>query len=308
MILCQIAKTCFKLNLPQIHKYRPVEETGKLQFKIKHHQNLWVYDKLKVFPSPAAIPNWPVIELDTDCPARLAATPKLPSKLCSHSPEGLHWLKLELPSVKDFRILILLWFCCLTYMSLKDKILTWGSALTFNFLTSFLLGNSCLNTQTEGWLLEHQTTLLEAVPLVGQIFGGCFPQVLTTSLRTGGAPRRGAMTAQLCVPKTNEDWWTGLVDLTFWPTCVLQSGTSTCLRVNVRRAIWADGHTMQINLRTPSKPLVWSNAYKCCFVCLLYGRYYFAPSLSEHTFFKKNNVNVYSIWVSCFFFSATLRK
>lgn len=199
VILCQIAKTGFKLTLPQIRKYRPVKETGKLQFKIKHHQNLCVYDELKMFPSPAAILNWPVNELDTDRPARLAATPKLPSKLCSHSPGGLHWLKLELPSVKDFRILILLWFCCLTYMSLKDKILARGSALTFNFLTSFLLGNSCLNTQTEGWLLEHQTSLLEAVPLVGQIFGGCFPQVLTTLLRSGGTPQKGGDdSAALC--------------------------------------------------------------------------------------------------------------
>lgn len=186
-------------------------------------------------------------------------------------------------------------------MSLKDKILTRGSALTFNFLTSFSLGKSCLKTQTEGWLLEHQTSLLEVVPLVGQIFGVCFFQVLTTSLRAGGTTR-GTMTAQLCVAKTNKDWWTGLVDLTFWHARVLQANTSTCLRVIVRRAIWADGHTTQINLRTPSKPLVWSNAYKCCFVCLLYGRYYFTPSLSKHTFFKKNNVNVYSIWVSCFFF------
>lgn len=56
------------------------------------------------FLSSAAIPNWPVSEIHTDCPARLAATPKLPCKLCSHYPEGLHWLKLELPSVKDFSV------------------------------------------------------------------------------------------------------------------------------------------------------------------------------------------------------------
>lgn len=62
-----------------------------------------------VFPSPAAIPNWPVIELDTDRPARLAATPKLSSKLCSHSPGGSHWLKLELPRLpySDFIMILL---------------------------------------------------------------------------------------------------------------------------------------------------------------------------------------------------------
>lgn len=98
---------------------------------------------------------------------------------------------------------------------------------------------------------------------------------------------------------------TGLVDLNFLPTCVLHSGTSTCLRVNLTYlcAIWADGYTAQINLKTLSKPMVWSDAYKCCFFfCLLYEMCYFALSLLKHTFKKKtNNVNVYSIWVSFFF-------
>ena len=62
---------------------------------------------------------------------------------------------------------------------------------------------------------------------------------------------------------------------------------------------------------TPSKPLVWSDAYKCFFFCLLYGRCYFQLSLLKHTFLKiTNNVNVYSIWVRVFFFfsSATLQE
>lgn len=104
---------------------------------------------------------------------------------------------------------------------------------------------------------------------------------------------------------------TGLVDLNFLPTCVLHSGTSTCLRVNLTYlcAIWADGYTAQINLKTLSKPMVWSDAYKCCFFfCLLYEMCYFALSLLKHTFKKKtNNVNVYSIWVS-FFFCYSPRK
>lgn len=197
-------------------------------------------------------------------------------------------------------------------MSLKDKILTWGSALTFNFMTSFSLGNSCLKTQTEGCLLEHQTSLLEAVPLVGQMFL-VFSPGLDHIAALGRRHQTGdGDSAALCAEDQqrlmNRAGWSELLS----HLCASGWHFYLGLRVNLRRAIWADGHTTQINLRTPSKPLVWSNAYKCCFFCLLYGRYYFVPSLPKHTFFKKtNNVNVYSIWVSClvfFFFCYSPRK
>lgn len=101
--------------------------------------------------------------------------------------------------------------------------------------------------------------------------------------------------------------WTGLVDLNFLPTCVLHSGTSTCLRVNVLCAIWADGYTMQINLKTLSKPMVWSDAYKCCFFfCLLYEMCYFALSLLKHTFLKKQIMWMFTVYGLVF--SATLQE
>lgn len=54
------------------------------------------------------------------------------------------------------------------------------------------------------------------------------------------------------------------------------------------RAIWADGFTARINLKTQSKPVVWSDAYKCFFLfCLLYEMCYFALSLLKNTFLKK---------------------
>lgn len=100
---------------------------------------------------------------------------------------------------------------------------------------------------------------------------------------------------------------TGLVDLNFLPTCVLHSGTSTCLRVNLTYlcAIWADGYTAQINLKTLSKPMVWSDAYKCCFFfCLLYEMCYFALSLLKHTFLKKQIMWMFTVY-GLVFFSAT---
>lgn len=65
----------------------------------------------------------------------------------------------------------------------------------------------------------------------------------------------------------------------------------------------------RLTSKTQSKPMVWSDAYKCCFFfCLLYEMCYFALSLLKNTFIKKksNNVNVYSILFS--FFSATLQE
>lgn len=148
------------------------------------------------------------------------------------------------------------WFCCLTDASLKDKILTRGSALTFNFRTYFLLGNSCLRTQTGRWLPEHGTSLLEVVSLLGQIFGTRFPLGLGPlpphhPHPPTPPPDRGRRQRSLVCwrpTKTNRWWWTGLVDLNFSPI-VLQGDASTCLRVNLRRAIRADGHTTQINLK-----------------------------------------------------------
>lgn len=55
--------------------------------------------------------------------------------------------------------------------------------------------------------------------------------------------------------------------------------------------------------QTQSKPMVWSDtAYKCHLFCLLYEMCYFAVRLLKNTFEKNNNVNVYSIWFSFFFF------
>lgn len=92
-----------------------------------------------------------------------------------------------------------------------------------------------------------------------------------------------------CLFAEDKDQWTGLVDLNLLPICVHHGGTCTCLRVNFNLlcAIRVDGYKAQINLNTQSKPMVWSDAYKCCFFfCLLYKMCYFALNLLKNTFLK----------------------
>lgn len=171
--------------------------------------------------------------------------------------------------------------------SLKDRILTWGSALTLNFMTSFSWATVVFRLLPLRCLLEHETSLLEIVPLLSNS-GMCFVLIPKSWLHFGSTTKQyGKGWWQHVFFWTNKHLWTGLVDLNFLPTCVLHSGTYTCLRVNLLCAIWADGYTMQINLKTLSKPMVWSDAYKCCFFfCLLYEMCYFALSLLKHTFLK----------------------
>lgn len=102
------------------------------------------------------------------------------------------------------------WFCCLKDASLKDKILTGGSALTFPFLTYFLLGSSCRQTEK---VAEHQTSLPEVVSNFWCTFPPPTPlprrpQPPTLRRRTGGRRERSFV----CWRATR-NWWRGLVFL-----------------------------------------------------------------------------------------------
>lgn len=214
--------------------------------------------------SPAAIPNWPVIEINTDCPARLAATPKLPCKLCSDYPEGLHWLKLELPSVKDFSVFR--WFISMVLLPHRRVAQRQdphtGKCLDIQFYDIFLAGQQLPADSDRkvatGAPDQFTGSRLSLWPNFWRGFSPkswppppdpSLPPPPPTLRRFGGATIQGTTTTQLCLPNTDKDWWTGLVDLNFSPVRVLQGDASTCLRGNLRRAIQADGYTTQINLK-----------------------------------------------------------
>lgn len=178
-----------------------------------------------------------------------------------------------------------------------------GKCLDIQFYDIFLMGNSCF-----------QTLAIRVVPGAWSQFTGNCPSslaklshvfcldslVVTTSVHFG---RVRTAHVFLCWGQTKIGGL-GLVDLNFLPTCVLHGGTSTCLRVNFNLlcAIWADGYTAQINLKTQSKPMVWSDAYKCCFFfCLLYEMCYFALSLLKNTFLKKQIMWMFTVYGLVFF-------
>ncbi len=156
-------------------------------------------------------------------------------------------------------------------MSLKDKILTWGSALTFNFLTSFSWA-TVVFTLAIRVILGHEISLLElslSLAKLSRVLSWFLSREYSGPLWVAppNSMAEGDDNTCLYLQRTNRDQWIELVYLSFSPTCVLHGGTSTCLRVNLNLlcAIWADGYTAQINLKTQSKPMVWSDAYKCFF-------------------------------------------
>lgn len=207
------------------------------------------------FLSSAAIPNWPVSEIHTDCPARLAATPKLPRKLCSHHPEGLHWLKLELPSVKDFFLYPdgLFSMVLLPHRRVAQRQdPPTRKCLDIQFYDMFLAGQQLL-ADSVGKVAAgapDQFTWKSSVSLA-EFFGACFPLRLEPPppplpfpcLPFGGTTRRGKTTTQLCFAEDRQI----LMNRAGWSE--LLHHPSTSLRVNLPRAIRTDGYTTQINLK-----------------------------------------------------------
>lgn len=206
------------------------------------------------FLSSAAIPNWPVSEIHTDCPARLAATPKLPSKLCSHYPEGLHWLKLELPSVKDFSVSR--WFIFHGFVASQMRRSKTRSSHEEVPWHPILWHISCWATAAcrlswKGGCWSTRPVHLKVICLFGRVFWRLCSLKAWTPIPAPSLP----------LPSLRWDYQTGeddnaalfaedrqiLMNRVGWSE--LLHHPSTSLRVNLPRAIWTDGYTTQINLK-----------------------------------------------------------
>lgn len=105
---------------------------------------------------------------------------------------------------------------------------------------------------------------------------------------------------------TKWDHQAELIDRKSLPSCVLHGGTSTCLRVNLCYHVQFElmGTLRRSTSKTQSKPMAWSDAYKCFvfFFCLLIEMCYFALSLLTHTFLKQQIMWMFTVNGLVFFF------
>lgn len=187
--------------------------------------------------------------------------------------------------------------CCLTNVSLKDKILTWGSALTLSFMTSFSWGNSCF-----------QTLAIRVVTGAWSQFTGNCPfhwpnyyvfcldfLVVTTSVHFG----RVEVDSSTCQTKTGgrAGWSELLTNLCAWRW----------------HFYFAQSELMGTPRRSTSKHNLsqWFGVMpiNVSFFCLLYEMCYFALSLLKNTFLKKIQIMwMFTVNGLVFFFFLLLRE
>lgn len=193
-----------------------------------------------------------------------------------------------------------------------------GKCLDIQFCDIFLAGNSRVQTfAIKGRLPEHFTATGNGPshwPKLSHVF--CLDYfVVTTAVHCWVVPPSVMVQSDdgtcLYLQRTTRVWRTGLVDLNLLPSCVsVTAPLLLVLRVNFELmcnlSLWIH-HADQPQKQ--SKPMVWSDAYKCCsFFCLLYKMCYFALSLLRNTFLKKQ-MWMFTVYGLVFFFlSATLQE
>lgn len=109
-----------------------------------------------------------------------------------------------------------------------------GKCLDIQFYDILLTGNSCFQTLAIRAVTGARDQFTGNCPSLWPNYSMCFVSIPKSRLHGPFWQHyqtvwQRVMTTRLYLLRTK----TGLVDLNFLPTCVLHSGTSTCLRVNL---------------------------------------------------------------------------
>lgn len=207
-------------------------------------------------------------------------------------------------------------FCCLTDVSLKDKILARGSALTFNFMTPFSLATVVYRLLPSQWLPAHETSSLEFVPTFGQITPRVLsqqrPSVLGRATENGRGrwwqTHLGCCKGTKIVKITRRSW---LIAILCHPVCftVALRLVLELTYVTMCNLSWWVPCVDQPQKHNPGQ---WPGAMPinvCFFFCSLNEMYsFFALSLLTHTFLKQQIMWMFTVYGLVFFFCYCPRK